>query len=272
MSDGPVPYAEVIGDPIDHSLSPVIHGFWIEKLGIRADYRRKRVERAGLADYLKARRADPAWRGCNVTMPLKLDALAIADEATDRAITTGAANILRPRNGRVAAGNTDVGAVHELVQQLVEGNAGPPRIVLLGSGGAARAALMAMHLLGIRSIQIHSRDTTAAYKLAVQFGLSEEPQPFGSRADCDGLINATPLGMAGAPPLAVDISGVGRWVLDFVSAPAETVLLQNARARGLKTVGGLEILVEQADASFELFFGAKPPRDRDPELFARLRG
>jgi shikimate dehydrogenase len=67
---GAVPYGEVIGDPIDHSLSPVIHTFWIEKLGLRADYRRQRIDRAGLPAYLQSRRSDPAWRGCNVSMPL----------------------------------------------------------------------------------------------------------------------------------------------------------------------------------------------------------
>ena len=114
------PYAEVIGDPIVQSLSPTIHSFWLEALGIDATYGRRQVSRAELPAYLEERRADPDWRGSNVTMPLKLDAAALADEVTDRAVAAGAANVLMMRDGRLAAANTDVGAIAILLTRLYD--------------------------------------------------------------------------------------------------------------------------------------------------------
>ena len=96
-----LPYAEVIGDPIDHSLSPTIHSFWLHALGIDASYGRKRVSRSELPAYLSEKQDDQGWRGSNVTMPLKLDAVALADEVTDRAVAAGAANVLMRREGRL---------------------------------------------------------------------------------------------------------------------------------------------------------------------------
>ena len=102
----PVPFAEVIGDPIAQSKSPAIHRFWLEALGIDADYRAERVGRAEFKAYLADRRANPLWRGCNVTMPLKLDALFAADDPTDHATAAGAANLLVVKAGRLVAAAT----------------------------------------------------------------------------------------------------------------------------------------------------------------------
>jgi shikimate dehydrogenase len=271
MSEDTIPYAEVIGDPIDHSLSPLIHGFWIEKLGMDASYRRNRVERAGLADYLARRRADPAWRGCNVTMPLKLDAVRLADECTDRAIGAGASNLLIPRDGKLLAGNTDVSAVMILVDRLAKAGAPMGSVTLLGNGGAARAVLMALHLLGFHNVRIQSRDLAEAYKLAVEFGMEIEPASFETPVASDGLINATPLGMSGQPALNVDwrdMPGNG-WVFDVVPEP--TALITAAASRGLTVIDGISMLVEQAAESFSFFFGKDPPRADDSELMKRLR-
>lgn len=264
-------YAEVIGDPIDHSKSPRIHGFWIAEAGIEADYRATRVTRAELPDFLARRRADPHWRGCNVTMPLKLDALMLADEATDRATTAGAANLLAPRDGLLMAANTDVGAVAALLAPIVKD--APPGITLLGNGGAARAILVALRLLGAAGVRIQARDLTAATKLAVEFGLDEGPVAFDQPIVTGGLINSTPLGMKGHPPVALDIDGMpdDGWVFDVVTDPVETELLRRARLRGLNTLDGIHMLVEQAATSFELFFGQPPPRERDAELLETLR-
>lgn len=270
MSD-PVPYAEVIGDPIDRSLSPTIHAFWIEKLALRADYRRHRVERGGIKDYLAKRRADPAWKGCNVTMPLKLDAVRIADQATDRAIGAGASNLLIPRDGKLLAGNTDVSAVMVLVHRLAKAGVPMGSMTLLGNGGAARAVLMALHLLGFHAVRIQSRDIAAAYKLAVEFKLHEEPVPFDTPVTSDGLINATPLGMPGMPALMIDWWSMPKagWVFDVVPEP--TPLVGAARERGMRTIDGIAMLVEQAAESFAFFFGKDPPRGDDEELLQRLR-
>ena len=142
-------YAEVIGDPIAQSQSPVIHGFWLKALKIDADYRRTLVTRADFPAYLAKRRADPDWRGCNVTMPLKLDAVALADDATDRAVAAGAANLLLPREGKLIAGNTDVGGVIAIIEQLRDAGAAMGSVTVLGTGGAARAVLVALRFCKI---------------------------------------------------------------------------------------------------------------------------
>ena len=267
------PYAEVIGDPIDHSLSPTIHNFWLEALAIEASYGRRRIGRSDLPAYLEEKRADPNWRGSNVTMPLKLDAIALADGASDRAVAAGAANVLMMREGRLAAANTDVGAIAILLSRLYEAKARMGSVTLLGNGGAARAALVALKLVGISAVRIQARDLGAAYKLAVEFGLEAEPAPFTARIESDGLINATPLGMAGVDCLNCNLDHMpnGGWVFDMVTEPGETPLIEAGRQRGLKTVGGLDMLVEQAASSFKLFFDRDAPRDRDAELWQRLK-
>ena len=265
-------FAEVIGDPIGHSKSPLIHRFWLAKLGMDADYHATLVTRSGLADFLTTRRKDPAWRGCNVTMPLKLDAVIAADEASDHAVAAGAANILVAADGKLVAGNTDVGAVLHLLAPLVEKQPGGG-ITVLGNGGAARAILVALRMLNAGDVRIKAREVGAAYKLAVEFGVDQEPQSFDRPVDTQGLINATPMGMRGVPSIAIDIRAMPAtgWVFDLVTEPAETPLLAAASARGLQTINGLAMLVEQAAESFALLFGADAPRTYDAELMKTLR-
>lgn len=267
------PYAEVIGDPVDHSLSPLIHSFWLKSAGIDADYGRRRVTRTEFPAYLAEKRADPDWRGSNVTMPLKLDAVALADGASDRAVAAGAANLMMPRDGRLAAANTDVGAVAIILSKLHEAKARMGSVTLLGNGGAARAALVALKLVGITNVRVQARDLAEARKLAVEFGLETGPAPFTEPIVSDGLINATPLGMPGRDCLNCDLERMpdGGWVFDMVYDPVETPLIEAAHKAGLHAMDGLQMLVEQAASSFELFFGQKPPRDHDAELWQLLR-
>lgn len=264
-------YAEVIGDPIAHSQSPLIHGFWLKALKIDADYRRTLVTRADFPDYLATRRADPNWRGCNVTMPLKLDAVALADDATDRAVAAGAANLLLPREGKLIAANSDVAGVMAIVGQLREAGAAMGSVAVLGTGGAARAVLVALRFSEISKVIIEARDMTVARKLCVEFGLDEAPRPFDSPVDTDGLINATPLGMPDRPDLCCELDEIppNGWVFDLVTL-ADTPLIKRARARGLHVANGFSMLVEQAAESFPLLFDAKAPRDQDAALFAEL--
>jgi shikimate dehydrogenase len=266
-------YAEVIGDPIEHSRSPLIQQFWLDALGIAAQYRRHLVRAEDMASYVAAVRADPEWRGSNVTMPLKRLALDLAEEATDRAVAASAANLLLMRDGKLFAANTDVGAIAGLIDR--ERNAGRrmKSVTLFGCGGAARAALVALKLLGIEEVRIQARDMAVAAKLAVEFGLSLTPRPLTDPVECDVLINATPLGMAGNDCLNCDLALLPKdaLVFDMVSNPVDTPLILAARARGLAVVTGLDMLVEQAATSFKLMFGVDPPRDRDALLWARLR-
>ena len=269
----PPGFAEVIGDPIAQSRSPAIHNFWLGKLGLAYDYRAALVTRAGLAEFVAQRRRDSAWRGCNVTMPLKLDAVMLADGASDSAIAAGAANLLLPKDGQLLAGNTDVGAVARLLGPRLQRDGAEAGITLLGSGGAARAVLVALHRLGVETVRIQARDLAVATKLAVEFGVGEPPRAFDAPVNTNGLINATPLGMAGVPAFPIDIAAMpaGGWVFDMVSDPAETPLLAAARGRGLATVDGLTMLVEQAADSFMLLFGHEAPRQFDADLMAMLR-
>lgn len=265
-----LPVAEVIGDPVSHSRSPVIHRFWLETLGIEGDYRANRVGRNELATFIAGRRTELNWRGCNVTMPLKLDALMLADKSSDRAAAAGAANLLFVQEGELLAANTDVGAVARLLEPLARES---ESITLLGNGGAARAVLVALRLLGISEIRLQARDLSEARKLAVEFDMPEEPVRFDTPIASSGLINATPLGMTDHPPFELDISSMpgGGWVMDMVTDPDPTVLIRQAGTRGLKTIDGLAILIEQAAESFELLFKQSAPRDKDAELLIRLR-
>jgi shikimate dehydrogenase len=177
-----------------------------------------------------------------------------------------------PRDGKLAAANTDVGAIAALLARLHEGEAGMRSVTLLGNGGAARAALVALKLVGIRAVRIQARDMAEAAKLAVEFGLEVEPAPFTAPIVSDGLINATPLGMAGKDCLYCDLSHMpaNGWVFDMVTDPPETPLVVAAREHSLAVLTGLDMLVEQAATSFTLFFGAEPPRDLDAELWHKL--
>jgi len=265
-------YAEVIGDPVAHSRSPAIHQFWLDALGIAADYRQHLVRADDLTSYVAAVRADPSWRGSNVTMPLKRAALDLAEEATDRAVAAGAANLLLMREGKLFAANTDVGAIATLVDRERKAGRRAGSFTLFGSGGAARGALVALKLLGIDLVRIQARDMAAASKLSVEFGLALAPRPLTDPVDSDALINATPLGMTGYDCLNCDLAlmSEGGLVFDMVSNPADTPLTVAAKARHLGVVTGLEMLVEQAATSFKLMFGQDPPRDRDAELWHRL--
>lgn len=268
-----LPYAEVIGDPIEHSKSPMIHRFWLEKLGLSHDYRRTRVSRKELPAFIAARRLDPNWGGCNVTMPLKLDALMLADERSDAAAQAGATNCLVPREGKLFATNTDITGVKAVVSRLARLRP-TATVTVLGSGGSARAVLVALKQLGTSHIVVQARNRAEAASLADRFQLALPPHPFDSPVRTDGLINTTPLGMAGAASLDVDLQTMPAhgWVFDLVSAPSPTDLVKAAEARGLASSGGLDMLVEQAAAAFPLFFGQDPPRSEttDAELFRRL--
>jgi shikimate dehydrogenase len=146
-------------------------------------------------------------------------------------------------------------------------------VTLLGNGGAARAALVALKLVGVTNVRVQARDLSEARKLAVEFGLEAGPAPFTEPIVSDGLINATPLGMPGRDCLNCELQHMPDhgWVFDMAYGPSQTPLVEAAKEAGLQLVDGLDMLVEQAAASFELFFDQKPPRDRDHILWQLLR-
>ncbi|WP_375182574.1 shikimate dehydrogenase family protein [Sphingomonas adhaesiva] len=264
-------YAEVIGDPIAHSKSPLIHGFWLEKLGIAADYRATRVAPDDLASFFAARADDPAWRGCNVTVPHKVAALDHVPDPGGLRASIGAINtVFRDEGGALVGTNTDAAGFVSPIAGL--DLAGRP-VAVVGAGGAARAVLFALARLGVGRVTLLNRTPLKGAALLAQFGLKGDALPLTARLPAAALlVNTSALGMAGQPPLDLDLSPLpdDALVYDIVYAPLETPLLAAAAARGLDTVDGLEMLVGQAALAFELFFGAAPPRDHDEELRERL--
>ncbi|MDP4538073.1 shikimate dehydrogenase [Qipengyuania sp. DY56-A-20] len=280
------PYAEVIGDPIAQSKSPAIHAFWLEKLGIVGEYRASRVAPEGLAAYLEMRRGDPDWLGCNITMPHKQTAMALVDRVEPLARRVGAINTVhRAKDGALIGRNTDVGGFLEpLAERLGERHLFRMARVI-GTGGAARAIVAGLASEGF-TLVLAGRDPEKARLLLDELAPQGEHHAvplttfsdgtdfaFDDRAGCcDLVVNASPLGMRGQPPLAFDWSHAppGSIAYDIVTDPVETRFLRDAHAAGFATIDGLAMLIGQAARAFERFFGTPPPRRHDAELRARL--
>jgi shikimate dehydrogenase len=263
-------YAEVIGDPISHSKSPLIHRFWLERLGIAADYRATHVAPDGLAAFFAERAGDPAWRGCNITVPHKVAALDHVPDPGDVRSGIGAANTVFRGDGGLVATNTDAAGFLSPIADLDLADA---PVVVVGAGGAARAVLFALSKVGVGRVTLLNRTPLKGAALLARFGLKGEALPLDARLPAAALlVNASTLGMTGAPPLDLDLSPLPEdaVVYDIVYAPLETSLLAAAAARGLETVDGLEMLVGQAALAFELFFGQPAPREHDELLRALL--
>jgi shikimate dehydrogenase len=264
-------YAEVIGDPIAHSKSPLIHGFWLERLGIDAAYRATHVTPEDLGAHIAARRDDPDWRGCNVTVPHKVAVLDHVPDPGGVRGSIGASNtVFRGEDGGLVATNTDAAGFLAPLADL--DLAGQP-VAVVGAGGAARAVLFALEKAGVGRVTLFNRTPLKAAGLLTTFGLKGDVVPLDAPLPPAALVvNASSLGMAGQPPLTLDLDALPEdaVVYDIVYAPLETSLLAAARARGLETVDGLEMLIGQAALAFELFFGAAPPREADDELRERL--
>lgn len=262
--------AEVIGDPIAHSKSPIIHKSWIAAAGITADYRQHHVVAGDLAAYLAAARINPDWRGCNVTLPHKIAIMDLVDDPGDIRGTIGAMNtILRQADGSLIGTNTDAAGFYAPIAEL--DLVGAP-IVVVGAGGAARAVLFALSRIGVGSVTILNRNVLKAAALLSSFGLKGQALALDAKLPPAALlVNASSLGMAGQAPLALNLDGLPEdaVVYDVVYAPLETPLLAAARARDLETVDGLDMLIGQAALAFELFFGVAPPRDEASDTALR---
>ena len=279
-------YAEVIGDPIAQSKSPAIHNFWLEKLGIDAEYRAHHVTADGLADYLEKRRKDPDWRGCNVTMPHKQAVMPLLDAIDPQAAAIGAVNtIVRGADGSLKGFNTDAPGFLEPLSGVLKDNHFFRMARILGTGGAARAIIKALADQGF-TLVVAGRDPAKArafldelapkgehHAIALDHFADKTEFAFDDREGCcDLVINASPLGMRGQPELAFDWSHAppGSIAYDIVTDPLDTRFLANASEAGHSTIDGLSMLIGQATHAFERFFGEKPPRDDDAELRERL--
>ena len=264
-------YAEVIGHPISHSKSPLIHQFWLRQLGLLGDYRAHDVLPQDLAQYFETRAQDPEWRGCNITIPHKIAALDFVTDPGDVRSSIGAVNtVFRNEAGTLVATNTDAGGFYGPIADIPL--VGETAIVI-GAGGAARAVLFALAQADIGEVVLVARNALKAAGLLAHFGLKGKVIGFDARLpDAALLVNASPLGMVGQDALEIDLSPLPEYavVYDLVYAPIETALLKAARARDLEAVDGLEMLVGQAAIAFELFFGVAPPDDAENALRALL--
>lgn len=268
-NDGHIlPRACVIGDPVSHSRSPLIHGYWLNDLGIDGAYDRRRVVSGEIADFLdEVRRGN--LRGANVTVPHKEEVARQVDFLTPTARRLGAVNTVWRDNGSVWGDNTDVtGFLANLDEAKPGWDADANRAVVLGAGGAARAVVYGLLERGFRQIVILNRSDVRAKQLA------DELQPEGEErlviadwasrsgllSGASFLVNTTSLGMTGQPALDIDLGQLplDAVVHDIVYSPLETALLKAARERGIATVDGLGMLLHQAAPGFARWFGAAP--------------
>lgn len=252
--------AAVIGHPIGHSRSPALFARFAAASGVALAYDAIDVLPGRLAETLAAWRSDAAFVGCNVTLPHKERALALADRAEPAARACGAANVLTRVEGMLVAGNTDVDGVEAALAQAGISMRGA-RVAILGAGGAARAVAEAARRSGAAAIVVAARDLARAERLAGAFGARACTLDAVPAADL--YVNATPLGMTGqlqrsllppdaAPPAAA---------FDLVYTPEATPFILEARARGLRTVTGGAMFAAQAAATFERWFGFAPKLD-----------
>jgi shikimate dehydrogenase len=255
----------VIGWPVEHSRSPLIHRYWLKQYGIDGAYEKEAVRPDDLAPFLGALE-DRGYAGANVTLPHKEAALRLAAVADEAARAIGAANTLwLDRAGRLNASNTDAyGFVTNLNAEAPDWNEGRRPVLVLGAGGAARAILHGLLAEGAGRIFLANRTRGRAEVLAGAYGPAVSAVDWRDReralAGCGLLVNATSLGMVGKERLDLDLASLapGAVVADIVYSPLETELLAAAGARGNPTVDGLGMLLHQAVPGFERWFGVRP--------------
>lgn len=259
---GKAKLAGVLGWPVGHSRSPRLHGYWLEKLGIDGAYVPLPVRPE---DFETVLRALPrmGFVGANVTVPHKEQALRLVDEVEPLAARIGAVNTLVVReDGSILGQNTDA---YGFIRNLTDSSPWRPQAgpaVVLGAGGAARAVVAALVDQGVAEIRLVNRNVGRAEALAADIGGPVRPLGW-DRLDLDGaalLVNTTSLGMAGQPPLDIDLSALPKHAVvnDIVYTPLTTGLLAQAAARGNPVVDGLGMLLWQAVRGFSQWFGQQP--------------
>jgi len=262
--------AFVCGHPIAHSRSPLIHSHWLKSYGIDGSYTAIDVAPADFAAFLRGLAA-AGLRGGNVTIPHKEAAFAAVQRRDEAAEQIGAVNTLWFEDGVLWGGNTDAYGFAANLDHLAPGWAKGDVAVVLGAGGASRAIIHALKQRGFKDIRIVNRTVARAEQLANQFGAGITAHPQAATPELLGdaslLVNTTALGMHGNEGLPADPANLPGHaiVTDIVYVPLETPLLTAAKARGLKTVDGLGMLLHQAVPGFERWFGKRP------EVTAELR-
>jgi shikimate dehydrogenase len=254
----------VIGHPVAHSRSPMIHRHWLNEHGIDGDYVQEDVLPEKLASFL-ATLAERGYAGANITVPHKAAAFQVLQEADDVAHALKVTNTVWHAGGTLYGTNTDVyGFLAHLDESAPDWKIQAEQSVVIGAGGAARAVVYGLLERGVSRVVVVNRTPARSEALATEFNGNVTVADFDSLPawlkDADLLVNTTSLGMTGQPPLDIDLSHLNRTatVYDIVYVPLETPLLAQARERGLRTVDGLGMLLHQAVPAFERFFGMRP--------------
>jgi shikimate dehydrogenase len=271
MATDPIPAACIVGWPVEHSRSPLIHNYWLEHYRIAGAYRREAVAPEEFADFVKNLSAR-GYVGANVTVPHKEAALSLS-RPDERALAVGAANTLWFDRGVLHSTNTDVeGFLDNLDACAPHWHRNLDNAVVLGSGGAARAVVYGLLLRGFARVVVVNRTAGRAESLRERFGQAVQSARWEERnalvADAALLVNATTLGMRHEPELTLDVGRLpaDALVADLVYVPLQTPLIRAAKARGLRIADGLGMLLYQAVRGFALWFGRTP--QVTPELRA----
>jgi len=270
MSDHRIPLAGVIGSPIAHSKSPLLHGHWLKRYGIEGFYIPMDVAQEDLSGVIRTL-PRMGFVGVNVTIPHKETVLELADIVTDRAALIGAANTLIFRkDGKIHADNTDgFGFIENLRQGAPNWDPAAGPAAVLGAGGACRAVVVSLLEAGVKEIRLSNRTRNRADILKREFGAKVKVFDWVKAGNMmDGaatVVNTTSLGMVGKPDFRVPLDALSpdAVVTDLVYAPLDTAFLVKAREKGCATVDGLGMLLYQAVPAFERWFGKRPVVDDD---------
>lgn len=261
----------VIGWPISHSRSPLIHNYWLRQYGIEGTYTKEPVKPEDLEAFLHAFKAR-GLQGCNVTVPHKEKAFALSEVREPSAIAVNAANTLWLENGKLTCANTDTyGFMANLDASALGWKTRSGPILILGAGGSARAVIHGFLEAGMGDIRVFNRSPDRAAELARHFGAHVTAKAWESRNDhvseASVIVNTTTLGLNGAGHPGIDFTRAqaGAVAADLVYVPLETEFLKAARANGLAAVDGLGMLLHQAVPGFEKWFGVRPVVT--PELY-----
>lgn len=270
MSEETPALAAVIGWPISHSRSPMLHGYWLRKYGIAGHYipigLRAQDFEAGIRSLPKL-----GFRGANITIPYKETVLHMANSVSDRAALIGAANTITFRgDGEIHADNTDgYGFIENLRQAQPDWDPRSGPALVLGAGGASKAVVSSLLSAGVPELRIANRTRQRSQNLADTYGAKVTVVDWNAASQAvEGamtIVNTTSLGMQGQPPLNVSLAGApgAALVTDIVYAPLITPFLAQAQERGLRTVDGLGMLLHQAVPGFQAWFGQRPEVTED---------
>ena len=264
------PRAAVLGHPISHSLSPKLHGYWLNRYGLAGSYSAIDVPDGALEEMLRDLPRQ-GFVGANVTLPHKVSVMKFADQISDRAILIGAANtLIFKEDGKIFADNTDgYGFISNLRQGAPQWQPTAGPAVMLGAGGAARAVIVALADAGVTEILLANRTRAKAEALRDEFGsrlrVVDWVHVESIMGEAATIVNTTSLGMKGGPPFKLTLSDVRpeAVVTDIVYNPLITPFLAAAQARGCQTVDGLGMLLHQGVPGFERWFGVRPEVDAD---------